>query len=43
MVLLNKPLKEVLRLMCVYSLLNGGVDERFFKSITQNILHVYGY
>ncbi|KAG5942620.1 hypothetical protein E4U53_007213 [Claviceps sorghi] len=39
----NAPLRETLRLLCIYSCISGGVKPREFDQFRKLILHGYGY
>ncbi|QPH01706.1 hypothetical protein C2857_005909 [Epichloe festucae Fl1] len=39
----NAPLREVLRLLCIYSCISGGVKPKEFDQFRKLILHGYGY
>ncbi|KAG6013997.1 hypothetical protein E4U54_005999, partial [Claviceps lovelessii] len=39
----NAPLRETLRLLCIYSCISGGVKPKEFDQFRKLILHGYGY
>ncbi|KAG6041781.1 hypothetical protein E4U41_001993 [Claviceps citrina] len=39
----NAPLRETLRLLCIYSCISGGVKPKEFEQFRRLILHGYGY
>ncbi|KAG6009534.1 hypothetical protein E4U21_002170 [Claviceps maximensis] len=39
----NAPLRETLRLLCIYSCISGGVKPKEFDQFRKLILHAYGY
>lgn len=41
--MLNRPLEQILRLACLYSLVTGGLEPNFYKSFCFKIMHCYGF
>jgi hypothetical protein len=37
------PLRTILRLLCLYSLVSGGIKPRLFGSLKRDLLQTYGY